>query len=178
MSADWEAGRLDKVARSLRSSFAFVSLFFWGLSCAGMIVAPILFDQLLQGRYSDGLAIMPMALVHCSFATIAMILQIISVCRTRPRHRLYACPRLSIESCSQLPPRSNLRNLGSDVRNNHLGDCHSWNDCVSVTKSGSQTRISESRYRSPSLYAHSRYLAVHDLPWNRSLFDREDTLAC
>ncbi len=85
MSADWEAGRLDKVARSLRSSFAFVSLFFWGLSCAGMIVAPILFDQLLQGRYSDGLAIMPMALVHCSFATIAMILQNYFWCAERGR---------------------------------------------------------------------------------------------
>jgi polysaccharide transporter, PST family len=85
MSADWEAGRPDKVARSLRSSFAFVSLFFWGLSTAGMIFAPVLFNQILQGRYSDGLAIMPLALVHCSLATVAMLLQNYFWCAERGR---------------------------------------------------------------------------------------------
>jgi polysaccharide transporter, PST family len=85
MSADWEAGLLEKVTRLMRTSFAFVSLFFWGLSTAGMIVAPFLFNQLLQGRYADGLAIMPMALVHCSFATLAMLLQNYFWCAERGR---------------------------------------------------------------------------------------------
>ncbi len=85
MSADWEAGRLVKVSRSLRTSFAFVSLFFWGLSTAGMMVAPFLFDQILHGRYSEGLAIMPMALVNCSFAALAMLLQNYFWCAERGR---------------------------------------------------------------------------------------------
>ncbi len=85
LSADWEAGRIVQVRNMLRSSFVFVSLFFWGLSLAGMIVAPLLFGILLQGRYAEGLSLMPMAMIHCSLATLAMLLQNYFWCAERGR---------------------------------------------------------------------------------------------
>lgn len=85
LSADWEAGRMAQVRKILRSSYVFVALFFWGLSLAGMIAAPLLFENLLRGRYAEGLSLMPMAMVHCSLATLAMLLQNYFWCAERGR---------------------------------------------------------------------------------------------
>ena len=74
LSAEWEAGAYDAVRRRLRSTFKLMILFFWALSIAGMIVAPYVFQSLLTGKYQDGLSIMPLALVHCTYAALAAFL--------------------------------------------------------------------------------------------------------
>ncbi len=85
LSADWEAGRMDRVRSQLRSTFSLIALGFWGLSIAGLAIAPWLFEQLLKGRYADGLSIMPLAMIHCIFASLAMLLHNYLWCAERGR---------------------------------------------------------------------------------------------
>jgi O-antigen/teichoic acid export membrane protein len=74
LSADWEAGEREAVKRQIRSTMKLMTLFFWALSIGGMVVAPFVFQTLLRGRYADGLSIMPLGLVHCTYAAIAAFL--------------------------------------------------------------------------------------------------------
>jgi len=85
LSADWEAGRMDRVRSQIRSTFSLIAIGFWGLSIAGLAIAPWLFEQLLHGRYADGLSIMPLAMVHCIFASLAMLLHSYLWCAERGR---------------------------------------------------------------------------------------------
>jgi polysaccharide transporter, PST family len=86
LAADWEAGKRKKVHESLRLTFKFASLFFFGLSIASLAIAPILFEFVLNGRYSDGLAIMPQAMLHCCLAGLAFLMQNYFWCAERGRY--------------------------------------------------------------------------------------------
>lgn len=83
--ADWEAGRRKEVSDSLRLTFKFASLFFFALSIASLVAAPVLFDTILQGKYDDGLAIMPQALLHCCVTGLASLMQNYFWCMERGR---------------------------------------------------------------------------------------------
>jgi O-antigen/teichoic acid export membrane protein len=75
LASDWEAGRRKQVADGMRLAFKFGTLFFMSLSVASLAVAPFLFNTILHGKYSDGLSIMPQAMLHCCFAAIAFLMQ-------------------------------------------------------------------------------------------------------
>jgi polysaccharide transporter, PST family len=85
LAADWEQGRKRHVFASLRLTFKCCSLFFVGLSIASLSVAPLLFNHVLQGKYADGLAIMPLAMMHCSLAGVTALLQNYFWCIERGR---------------------------------------------------------------------------------------------
>jgi len=85
LAADWEAGHHAKVANSQRLTLKCASLFFFALSVASMAVAPLLFHSILQGKYTDGLAIMPQAMLHCCFAALAVLMQNYFWCAERGR---------------------------------------------------------------------------------------------
>ncbi len=74
LSADWEAGEREAVKTRIRSTMKLMTLFFWALSIGGMVVSPFVFQTLLKGRYADGLSIMPLGLVHCTYAAVAAFL--------------------------------------------------------------------------------------------------------
>ena len=74
LSADWEAGQRNAVKDRIRSTMKLMTLFFWALSIGGMVVSPFVFQTLLDGRYADGLSIMPLGLVHCTYAALAAFL--------------------------------------------------------------------------------------------------------
>jgi polysaccharide transporter, PST family len=74
LSADWEAGEREAVKTRIRSTMKLMTLFFWALSIGGMVVSPFVFHTLLKGRYADGLSIMPLGLVHCTYAALAAFL--------------------------------------------------------------------------------------------------------
>ena len=76
---------MDRVRASLRSTFSLLAICFWMLSIAGLAIAPWLFQQMLGGRYSDGLSIMPMAMTHCIFMALAMLLHNYLWCAERGR---------------------------------------------------------------------------------------------
>ena len=65
LSQSWEKGRKDLAAKQLNWAIKLAAIFFTLGSVVLMLMAPILFDWILEGRYSDGLAVLPMTLVYC-----------------------------------------------------------------------------------------------------------------
>jgi O-antigen/teichoic acid export membrane protein len=75
LASEWEAGNKSQVADSQRLTLKCVTLFFLILSVASLAIAPLLFDHVLFGKYSDGLSIMPQAMLHCCLTAMAFLLQ-------------------------------------------------------------------------------------------------------
>lgn len=75
LASEWEAGNKRKVEDSQRLTLKCVSLFFMILSVGSLAIAPLLFDHVLHGKYSDGLSIMPQAMLHCCLTAMAFLLQ-------------------------------------------------------------------------------------------------------
>jgi O-antigen/teichoic acid export membrane protein len=70
MSQAWEAGRKDLAARQLNLSFKLIGLTFTAGGVVVLLMAPFFFDVILQGRYRDGLAILPLTLVYCTWFSL------------------------------------------------------------------------------------------------------------
>jgi PST family polysaccharide transporter len=83
--ADWERGRFDRVATSLRTSVKFASCFFLFMSLGALVASPFLFGWLLQGRYADGLSILPKALTVCCWMSVTLFLSNYFWCAERGR---------------------------------------------------------------------------------------------
>jgi len=73
LSADWEAKKLAAVKARIADALLGVSLVFTVGGAFTILIGPWMFDVLLQGRYSDGLKLMPMALCFCTWSTLVMI---------------------------------------------------------------------------------------------------------
>lgn len=65
LSAAWEAGRKEAAARQLNWTYKLVGLSFTAGGLLVLLLSPLFFDWLLQGRYNDGRAVLPMTLVYC-----------------------------------------------------------------------------------------------------------------
>ena len=74
LTEDWEKGYRDKARSTTILAFKSCSLLFvFGGFCV-LLMAPILFGTMLQGRYDAGMQVLPMTLVYCIwFALIAII---------------------------------------------------------------------------------------------------------
>ncbi len=73
LTADWEAGRRDEVQLQLRRSLMAVAILFTSGAAMTQIFSPFIFTTLLQGRYDDGLAVMPMAFVFTIWSALVLI---------------------------------------------------------------------------------------------------------
>lgn len=82
---DWESNRRDRVVQFLRSSISVGTLFFVGASIGSMIVAPTLFQWLFDNKYSDGLGVMPLALIAVCWMAVALNLHNYFWCSERGR---------------------------------------------------------------------------------------------
>jgi O-antigen/teichoic acid export membrane protein len=65
LSEAWEANNRKKAEALLRWAFKLTALGFTLGGVLILLVAPLLFDWILQGRYNDGLMVLPMTLVYC-----------------------------------------------------------------------------------------------------------------
>ena len=65
LSESWEKGRKDLAAKQLNWAIKLIAICFTVGSVVLLLMAPILFDWILEGRYNDGLAVLPMTLVYC-----------------------------------------------------------------------------------------------------------------
>ncbi len=65
MSAHWEAGKREKAVEQLNWTVKLLSLSFTAGSILVLLFSPVLFDWILQGRYNDGLRVLPLTLVYC-----------------------------------------------------------------------------------------------------------------
>ncbi|MCC9657285.1 lipopolysaccharide biosynthesis protein [Rhodopirellula halodulae] len=73
LSADWEAKRIRAVQDRLRDALLIVSIIFTAGSAVAILLGPWIFGVLLQGRYTDGLTLMPMALCFCTWAALVTV---------------------------------------------------------------------------------------------------------
>jgi O-antigen/teichoic acid export membrane protein len=85
LSADWERRRTESVRRTLELGIKLTAFAFTALALVAIATAPYVFQLLTQNRYADGLAIMPLAMVHCTWAALAMLLQSYLWCAERGR---------------------------------------------------------------------------------------------
>ena len=75
LSQSWESGNKKKVHRQLNWTIKLVAVSFTLGGALILWLAPLLFDIILQGRYNDGLAIMPLTLVYCTWYSLMTIAQ-------------------------------------------------------------------------------------------------------
>jgi len=73
LSADWESGRYKLVRLRLRQILLAVALLFTLVGAASLLIGPWLFSEVLQGRYADGLTLMPLAFVCSIWVALAGI---------------------------------------------------------------------------------------------------------
>lgn len=84
-SHDWEAGRRERVGSRLR---LFVKLVGFGLCAAAvgvLAVAPLLFNVGFQGKFADGLAVLPWTLCYCLWFGLFVVLENYLWCAERAR---------------------------------------------------------------------------------------------
>ncbi len=75
LSRDWEAGRRAKVNRQTNLCVKLTGLGMLGFGVCVLLFAPLLFDVILQGRYSNGLSVLPWTLTGCVWFGIYAVAQ-------------------------------------------------------------------------------------------------------
>ncbi|MGD9126479.1 MAG: oligosaccharide flippase family protein [Planctomycetia bacterium] len=65
LSHDWELGRHDRVKMRLNLFMKLLTPFLTAGGIAVLIASPLIFDWALDGKYNDGLQILPMTLAYC-----------------------------------------------------------------------------------------------------------------
>lgn len=75
LAAEWERGSKDRIERSLKFTYTLATIFFVFVSIVSLAISPLLFNYVLNGKYSDGLSIMPFALLQCCWMAAAALLQ-------------------------------------------------------------------------------------------------------
>jgi polysaccharide transporter, PST family len=73
LSADWEAGRQEQVRQTLRRTLFGVSALATVFGAVSMLFSPWFFQELLQNRYADGLALQPIVFVFSIWMCLAAI---------------------------------------------------------------------------------------------------------
>ncbi len=82
-SHDWEAGRRDRVRARLNLT---LKLFGFGLAIAAvgiLLAAPVLFRGVFQGKFAEGLAVLPWTLTYCVWFAAIIIAQTYLLCREK-----------------------------------------------------------------------------------------------
>jgi O-antigen/teichoic acid export membrane protein len=74
--ADWEAGRKAAAIERLRRTLMLASLAFTAGAALTLWCSPMLFQTLLQGRYSEGLRVMPQGFVICIWTALVTLAQL------------------------------------------------------------------------------------------------------
>jgi len=85
LSHDWELGRREQVGRQLNLAVKLSGL---GMHAVGMFVlllSPFMFNVILQGRYNDGLGVLPWTLAGCVISGIYVVAQNYLCCAEHPR---------------------------------------------------------------------------------------------
>jgi len=85
LSHDWEAGRRLLVSRKLRLALKLTSISFTVGGALLLLASPLLFDWALQGKYSNGLSVLPLTMTYCVWLSLATIAQTYLWCAEKAR---------------------------------------------------------------------------------------------
>lgn len=72
-SSDWESGHRGRVVASMSAAIKLSVAVFWAASLAALIVSPLLFGVILQGRYAIAEQALPLAMLQCVYAAALML---------------------------------------------------------------------------------------------------------
>ncbi len=75
LSRDWEAGRRKQVSRQLNLSIKLTCLGMVGFGVCVLLFSPLLFEVVLAGKYTAGLAVLPWTLAGCIWYGIFLVSQ-------------------------------------------------------------------------------------------------------
>lgn len=75
MTAHWERNEKDKARTQLNWTIKLIAISFTLIGAAVLLFAPMLFETVLQGRYNDGLAVLPLALIYCIWFSLFIVAQ-------------------------------------------------------------------------------------------------------
>lgn len=75
LSHDWEAGRRKEVGQQTNLCVKLTGLGMFGFGVCVLLFSPLLFDVILQGKYSDGLTVLPWTLTGCVWYGIYSVSQ-------------------------------------------------------------------------------------------------------
>ena len=75
LSHDWEAGRRAEVGRCTKLAVKLTGLGMFAFGVCVLLLAPLLFEVVLQGRFSDGLWVLPWTLTGCIWYGILLVAQ-------------------------------------------------------------------------------------------------------
>lgn len=73
MSAHWEAGNPQRAIKQLNWTVKLVSLSFTAGGIVVMLLSPLLFHVILQGRYDEGMKVLPLTLVYCTWFCLFIV---------------------------------------------------------------------------------------------------------
>lgn len=85
LSSDWEAGLKEQVGKQLNLSIKLTSLGMLGFGVCVLLFSPLLFNVVLQGKYNDGLSVLPWALSSCIWYGMFALAQNYLWCAERTR---------------------------------------------------------------------------------------------
>ena len=75
MTALWEQGEKHNAVKQVNRTIKLVALGFTMVGTGVLVLAPYLFDIVLQGRYDDGLAVLPLTFVYCTWFSLFIVAQ-------------------------------------------------------------------------------------------------------
>ena len=73
MTARVEEGKTDEARKQLNWTIKSIAISFTVCSVGIILIAPVLFDWVLEGRYNDGLAVLPLTMVYCIWFSLAIV---------------------------------------------------------------------------------------------------------
>jgi PST family polysaccharide transporter len=85
LSHDWEAGRRESVSQRLNVTIKLSAICMMGFGVAVIAAAPLLFHTVLQGKYDDGLHVLPWTLAGCVWYGVYIIAQNYLWCAEKAR---------------------------------------------------------------------------------------------
>jgi O-antigen/teichoic acid export membrane protein len=88
ITASWERGQRQQVSRQLRWTLKLTGLGFTVIGMLVIVASPLLFEVLLQGRFNEGLAVLPLTLVYCIWYSLVTVGQDYLWCREKGK---WAC---------------------------------------------------------------------------------------
>lgn len=90
LSQDWEKGNIGVVSRRVNLAVKIGSLLLTLAGAGILILAPLLFDGIYQGRYALGYAVLPTTLVSCSWGALSLLAMNFLWCAERARLSSFA----------------------------------------------------------------------------------------
>ena len=85
LSSDWEAGRRSQVGKQLNLSVKLTGLGMMVFGVCVLLFAPLLFNVILQGKYNNGLTVLPWTLAGCVWYGIYALAQNYLWCAEKTR---------------------------------------------------------------------------------------------